>query len=178
MIRAGLSGTNWTGKSTCIDGFSNAHRDRKIEIIRLTDFVSRCPYPTVENQTPEASRWMIDQVKDQLTAPSDAAIQLYDRSPLDILAFTQYAFDRSGTVQDDAMMSEIVELAGRFGAIFFCSISSAWPLGDRQSPKDVSFALLMDWYMRRLARRHKLPVVELPDSPKERERTLNERLFA
>ncbi len=101
VIRAGISGTNWTGKSVTIQDFPALHPTLTIETIMLADIARGCPYAMVEGQTPDASRWMLEEVTAVLERPSDVDIQLFDRTPVDILAFTQYAFDRETTPADE-----------------------------------------------------------------------------
>lgn len=167
-MRAGISGTNWTGKTETIQDFVDQHPTIKIETFVLADIARGCPYPMVEGQTPDASRWMLDQVTAVLEQPSNADVQLFDRTPLDILAFTQYAFDRETTPADQTLMSDIHRLLAKFEAIFYTSFANDWPVGTQPAPSEVAFALLMDRYINQMIDRLAIDVVRLPWKLSER----------
>ena len=162
MTCLGISGTNWTGKSSTVRGFIARHADRAIQAVSLSDFVKRCPHPMVEKQTPDASRWIVEEVSAVLGAPVDVDLQLFDRSPLEILAFTRYAFDRENTAVDDKLISVVRNLLAQFDEVFYVPVSDEWPAGPRPRPAEIAFALLMDWYLRLVMREYSLSVVTLP----------------
>ncbi len=176
MIRAGISGTNWTGKSTTLRDFIDQHAAVKTETVVLSDVARRCPHPLVEDQTPQASRWMLDEVSAILQRTCNVDLQLFDRTPLDILAFTQYAFDRETTRADQALMSAIERLLTKFDTIFYVPIENPWPVGVRPAPKRVAFALLMDRYLVQMIDRHGIDVVRLPWKLDERPPTIARHL--
>jgi len=123
----------------------------------------------MEEQAPEASRWMVGQVQAKLDAPGNFEIELFDRTPVDILGFTHYTFDRLGIPADRTLISDILRLLSSFDRVFFVSPSNEWPVGVDPPPSKIGFALLMDWYMRRAIRDHALPIIELPWSLEERQ---------
>ncbi len=168
MIRAGISGTNWTGKSATIRSFVESHRATKVETIALSTLGGNCPHPMVEEQTADASRWMLNELAGLLERPSNADVQLFDRTPIDILAFTQYAFDRQAACTDEALIKDITELLPQYNTIFYARISDHWPLGTAPPPNEVAFALLMDRYMKQLIARLEVEVVWLPEELRER----------
>lgn len=176
MIRVGFSGTNWTGKSTTIQSFTHKHPNHKIDLISLSELVSQSPFPMIQDQTPEASRWMLEQLRARIAAPSAADLQLFDRTPVDILAFTQYAFDLQGVQANESLLSEIHKLISDFDVIFFSEISDEWPMGEAQAPHDIGFALLMDRYMNRAIRIYDVDVVRLPSCVTERDKLIVSKL--
>jgi hypothetical protein len=178
MLRIGLSGTNWTGKTMTIRAFCDAHANRRIEAVSLSDYVARCPYPMEREQIPDASRWMYEQVRERLEQPSDADVQLFDRTPLDILAFTRYAYDRLQQPVDSDLVSAIHSLLAFFNRVYLVSPSEEWPVGVAPSPERIAFALLMDWYLRQTIRGSVIPVIHLPWAMEIRQAKLCEQLTA
>jgi hypothetical protein len=89
MLRIGLSGTNWTRKTTTIQQVARALDPVPVDIVSLSSFVQQCPFPMGPVQTLDGSKWMVDQVAQILARPIPAGtVQIFDRTPLDILAFT------------------------------------------------------------------------------------------
>ena len=176
MIRVGISGTNWTGKTTSINQLCSTRIDCRIEVVTLSEYVSRCPHPMGENQTPEGSRWMFEQIKAKLRESSAADLQVFDRTPLDILAYTTYAFAQTRQEPDESLLSEIRELLGGFRHLFYAAPGEEWPVGVAPAPHEIGLALLMDWYMRRLLRKHGIQVVCLPWNLDERCSVLDQLL--
>ena len=62
MIRAGISGTNWTGKTLTVRSFCNARSDPRIEVVSLSDYVTCSPFPMEQGQVPEASQWILQRM--------------------------------------------------------------------------------------------------------------------
>lgn len=177
MIRAGISGTNWTGKTTSIRALCDAHANRRIEVISLGELVRQCPHPTEQAQVPDASRWMLEQVAARLNAASDADIQVFDRTPLDILAYTQYAYRRLAEPSDESLIVGLHDLWARFDHVFYLAPEDEWPIGVSPEPMDIGFALLMDWYIRRVIRTAQRGVVRLPWQMDQRKALIEQRLF-
>lgn len=176
MIRAGVSGTNWTGKSEAIRTFIERNPDVRADTVVLSDLLRRCPHPTVAEQTPETSRWMVEELVIAMNRNVEADVQFFDRTPIDILAFTQYAFDREGHEIDTELMATIHKLIDGLDLIFHAPISDEWPMGVSVAPRDVAFALLMDRYIQQVIRRYKIPVINLPWPRLDRQRVLREHL--
>ena len=174
MPRAGLSGTNWTGKTETISRFVKEHPELAIKTVSLASLVARCPFPMMEEQTLEGSRWMIEQVR-AICQEDGAEIQLFDRTPVDILAFTLYAEDRKGksntTVRKDAL-----ELVKYFDIIFYLPVSNEWPNNASADQRRIQFARQMDSYIRKAIEQFSLNVVSLPWDRAERQRLLSEHL--
>lgn len=151
MIRIGLSGTNWTRKSTTIQRLVKHLAPRPVEEIALNEFVQRCPYPLGPQQTLEGSAWMLRQVGAVLDGARPAGtIQVFDRTPLDILAFTLYAADRGHECDSPAvadLLSTIQHLAARFHRVFLCRPGDDWPSPATPARDALEFALLMDRYL-------------------------------
>jgi len=172
MFRAGLSGTNWTGKTETIRRFVREHSELAIKTVSLTSLVDRCPFPMMEEQTVEASQWMIEQVGAMCTKDS-AEMQLFDRTPVDILAFTLYAESRTGngspTVLEDAL-----ELVKYFDILFYVPVVDEWPVNTSASRSKIQFALKMDSYMRTVIEQFSLDVVSLPWDLAKRQSLLSE----
>jgi len=174
MPRAGLSGTNWTGKTETIKRFVKEHSELAIGTVPLSSLVDRCPFPMREDQTVEASRWMIDQVRDICESDSEG-IQLFDRTPIDILAFTLYAESRTGN-GNTTVLEDALELVKYFDIIFYLPISDEWPVNRSPSQNGIQFARQMDSYIRKAIDKLSLDVVSLPWDREERQRLLSEHL--
>ena len=170
MFRAGLTATNWMGKSTTIQRFVDAHRDLCGEAVSLSAILDECPFPTVENQTIEASEWMTGKVREICnTAPR--GVQLFDRTPVDILAFTLYAQDRTGA-EAQHIIEQILGLMDCFNTIFYIAIPETWPVDVTPSPEEIQFARLMDSYLCKAIDQFALDVVSMPWDLDAREQML------
>ena len=177
MIRAGISGTNWTGKSCAIDQFVQRHANVKVNRVTLSEIARDCPWPMVEEQTLDASRWMVNQVRRMVTKPLEAHIQLFDRTPLDILAFTLFAQERAGVQDDDGVVAKVLELIDDFDYIFFASVTDEWPpKGVETPPLKRAFALLMDRYMQHATCEYRLNTIALPWDHEKRQGILTNHL--
>ena len=178
MIRAGLSGTNWTGKTTLINKLTKSSSISDMDVISLSDIVTKCPYPIDQQQTLDASEWVIKQIKHrEATLSEDLRIVWYDRTPLDILAFTLYAFDRfheeASKIRFERLRDELLEMLEDFQIIFFLTRGNSWP-PVLAPEKAVRHAELMEDYLKR-ARAVVSPVVkELPQSLADRLKCLQE----
>jgi hypothetical protein len=168
MIRIGLSGTNWTRKSTTITRLVERLGPRAVEVVTLGKFVARCPYPMGSSQTLDGSQWMVDQVTATLTKdPADSAIQVFDRTPLDILAFSMYVVDeRLGLLPNSSAIASLfasIESLGRhFHHIFVCRPASDWPAPIQPSQSDLAFAWKIDSYIGRARERFAGNVQDVP----------------
>lgn len=174
MFRAGLSGTNWTGKTETIQRFVREHSELAIRMVSLSSLVDRCPFPMMEEQTVEASQWMIEQVRAMCTKDS-AEMQLFDRTPVDILAFTLYAENRTGN-RSPTVLEDALELVKYFDILFYLPVVGEWPVNTSASQSKIQFALKIDSYMRTVIERFSLDVVSLPWGLAEREVLLSEYL--
>lgn len=176
MFRAGLSGTNWTGKTETIRRFVKEHPELSIKTVSLASLVDRCPFPMMEEQTLEGSRWMIEQVR-AIYQQDDAEMQLFDRTPVDIIAFTLYAESRTGngspTVLEDAL-----KLVSYFDILFYVPVVDEWPVNTSASRSKIQFALKMDSYIRTVIERFSLDMVSLPWDLAKRQSLLSEYLRA
>ncbi len=174
MFRIGLSGTNWTGKTETIRRFVKEHPELSIKTVSLASLVAKCPFPMREDQTVEASRWMIEQVK-AICQQDGAEIQLFDRTPVDILAFTLYAESRTGngstTVLEDAL-----DLVKYFDIIFYLPVSNEWAANQSPGQNGIQFVQQMDSYIRKAIDQFSLDVVSLPWDLGERQRLLSKHL--
>ena len=176
MFRAGLTGTNWTGKSETISQFVEDHPDESIEAVSLSAILSGCPFPTVANQSIEASAWMAGQVRAICTA-AGGPIQLFDRTPVDILAFTLYVEERTGQAGGE-VVDDVLSLLEYFDTIFHVTVPEAWPVGVSPSFEEVEFARLMDSHIRRAIDRFALEVTAMPWDFDARQRLLCEQIPA
>jgi predicted ATPase len=174
MFRAGLSGTNWTGKTETISRFVREHPGLNIEIISLSALVDKCPFPMEENQTIEASMWMTEQVRG-LCEKNTKEMQLFDRTPIDILAYTLYAENKARS-ERLSIFENILELVRYFDTLFYLPVSNEWPVNAAPSQQEIAFALEMDSYIRKAIDRFELDVVSLPWDICERQRLLSEYL--
>lgn len=169
MTRIGLSGTNWTRKSTTVRGLAHSLRPRRVEIVRLSNYVRDCPYPTGRDQTLDASKWIVDQLASTLqrTLP-DGTIQIFDRTPLDVLAFTLYAADRNEpsaghSKRSIARLVDAIRFLGTyFVLVFLCRPAGGWPAPESPSLEALEFARTMDRYLVTASRDWTSEIVELP----------------
>jgi len=176
MFRVGLSGTNWTGKTETISRFVKEYPELAIKTFSLSSLVAQCPFPMMEEQTLEGSRWMIEQAR-VLCQENGTEIQLFDRTPVDILAFTLYAESRTG-IESASLIENILELVRCFDVLFYLPVSNEWPLNLPGSQNRIDFARQMDFYIQKAINDFKLDIVSLPWGLAERQRLLCEYLFA
>lgn len=174
MFRIGLSGTNWTGKTETIRRFIREYPELNIEVVSLSALVEKCPFPMEENQTLEGSQWMIAQVA-ALCKKDTEEIQFFDRTPIDILAFTLYVEDRTGE-ENESILESILELVRCFNIIFYLPISNEWPADAPQKHNKIDFARQIDSYIRKAIDQFELNVISLPWGLVERQRLLSEYL--
>jgi hypothetical protein len=175
MFRAGLSGTNWTGKTETIRTFVAEHSELAIRTVSLSSLVDQCPYPMMEEQTIEASQWMIEQVE-TICAKNSADMELFDRTPVDILAFTLYAEKETGH-RDPTVVEHALELLKFFDTLFYVPLSNEWPVNVRPSEKKVKFARLIDSYLLKAIDHFVLDVITLPWDFTERQHLLRRYLL-
>ncbi len=174
MLRIGLSGTNWTGKTETIRRFLKVHSRLNIEIISLSALVDQCPFSMMETQTLEASQWMVDQVRAILNNDGDK-IQVFDRTPLDILAFTLYAENRVNE-ENPEIINSILGLLRYFDFIFYLQPLDEWLPNICTTQDEIDFALQIDCYMCKAIELFSLEVITLPWQLAERQRLLSEYL--
>lgn len=174
MPCAGLSGTNWTGKTETIKRFVKEHPELPIKTVSLASLVDRCPFPMREGQTLEGSQWMAEQVA-ALCKKDTAEMQIFDRTPVDILAFTLYAENQTGS-KDASVLKNILELVRCFDLLFYLPISNEWPVNRSPSQNGIQFARQMDSYIRKAIEKFSLDVISLPWDRAERQRLLSEHL--
>ena len=91
MKRYGFSGTNWTRKTTMIQSLRGQLGSVGTEVVSLSQLVAKCPYPMRRDQTLQASVWMVRQVENIISSGTRAEHHIFDRTPLDIMAFTRHA---------------------------------------------------------------------------------------
>ncbi|MHC4228937.1 MAG: hypothetical protein ACYSWW_23055 [Planctomycetota bacterium] len=175
MFRAGLSGTNWTGKTETIRTFVTEHSELTVRAVSLSSLVDKCPFPMVENQTVEASRWMIEKVG-AICAKNNADMELFDRTPVDILAFTLYAEKQTGD-SDPTVLEHALELVKFFDILFYVPPSNEWPVDVSPSEKRVEFARVIDSYMLKAIDHFGLDVITLPWDFAERQHLLCKHLL-
>lgn len=172
MLRIGFSGTNWTGKSESIYRFIQQYANKNIEMVSLSKLVEQCPFPMVHEQTLEGSKWMVEQVTNILENPK-REIQIFDRTPLDILAFTLYAVHRTNK-KDVNLFREILGLFEYFDTIFYVQPSNEWAVNICNTESKVRFALLIDFFMREAIKQLGIKVVPLPWDLSVRQKLLAE----
>ena len=174
MFRIGFSGTNWTGKTDTICTFVKEHPKLDVEIITLSDLVACSPFPMKEDQTLEGSQWMAEQVA-ALCKKGTAEMQIFDRTPVDILAFTLYAENQAGS-KDASVLKNVLELVRCFDILFYLPISNEWPVNAPRNHHKIQFAREADSYIRKAIDQFALDVVSLPWGLVERQRALSEHL--
>lgn len=174
MPRIGLTGTNWTGKTATIQRLIKDFPDMPIEAVSLASFVVRCPYPTGEIQTLEASQWITKQVRSICDRPHET-IQLFDRTPIDVLAFTMYVENQTGH-KSQALVDDLIDLTRSFDFLLYLSPSDQWPVGIQPTPEKIQFARLMDSYIRKAIEKFSLNITEFPWDMAKRNNMLIEYL--
>lgn len=155
ILRIGLSGTNWTRKTTTIQEVARVLSPTPVEIVSLSSFVRQCPFPMGPSQTLEGSKWMIDRISAVLSRPVlGGTVQIFDRTPLDILAFTLYAAERSNvsaSLDSKADLADLIDtirsLGKHFKLIYLCRPSREWPTPETPSASDLTFAMTIDHYL-------------------------------
>ena len=174
MLRVGLSGTNWTGKTETINRLTGICSIGPVRTISLSSLVAKCPYPMMENQTIDGSKWMVEQVKG-IFRSSNGEIEIFDRTPVDILAFTLYALERTGE-HDEGVLDDCVELLRHFDRVFYLPPSEDWPVVVCPTESQIRFARQMDVYIRRAVKEFSVEIETLPWEFEERQRLLSEFL--
>ena len=147
MKRIGVSGTNRTGKTTLIDSLVRALPDKNCEVISLGQLCAQSPYPMFKDQSLDGSQWMIDTVSEILGKKSSCDLQIFDRTPVDIMAFTAYIGyrDRDDAAKEVCQQAE--NLLQYFGRIFVLKSSEDWPQGEPPIPDELGFALLVQHFL-------------------------------
>ncbi|MCH9021280.1 MAG: hypothetical protein IID32_00765 [Planctomycetes bacterium] len=174
-MRTGVSGTNWTGKTETIRAFINSNPEVAIETVSLSSLVSECPFPMIENQTLEGSRWMIEKVSG-LCKKDSGELQIFDRTPLDIFAFTLHALDRTDE-KDFNILNDIVKLTDHFDIIFYLPYSNEWPVNVIPSVEKIQFAKKIDSYIKRAIEKISNNIIVLPWDLSKRQELLSEHLL-
>ena len=162
MKRIGFSGTNWTGKSTVISRLRESLTSTDCEVVSLGELCARSPYPMFKDQTLDGSRWMIEQVHDILRRQPSVDLQIFDRTPIDILAFSSYVGyrDRSADALDVCKQAE--DLIHEFDALFVMYTSVDWPQGEWHTPDEIGFALVIEHFMAKEVAERRLSCEILP----------------
>jgi len=153
MIRLGVSGTNWTGKTSTLKAvLYRSSPDHTL--ISLSQIVHRCPFPTGKHQTLDASKWVLCHLYEaEVRLVANTRTVWYDRTSLDILAYTLYAHELGSGADDrtfNHLMDTIIDHMRTFSRIFYAPVDPSWPHGHRL-PEEVRFATLMEGYLRRAA---------------------------
>ena len=175
-MRIGLSGTNWTGKTSTIDAVVSSHQAGRMDVVSLSTLVGQCPYPMMEDQVLDGSRWMYSQVDRLLQKPLRSGIQLFDRTPIDILAFTQYVYDRDQQEVDSQLMGQLRALCDQFAVLFLLRPGDEWPVGIGPEPGKVAFARRIDHCLCQVIHDYDVEVVELPWDLNARRLAITDRL--
>jgi hypothetical protein len=165
MIRIGLSGTNWTRKTTTIQQLARRLAPVPVDIVSLSPLVEQCPFPMGPAQTLDGSKWMVERVGQILERPVPlGTVQIFDRTPLDILAFTLHANERAGHAfsATTSLLDAILSLSANFMLIFLCWPADEWPAPEAPSVGDVEFALSIDRLLRSAAQMSRSAIAELP----------------
>lgn len=165
MIRIGLSGTNWTRKTTTIARLLESHEPRQAEVIALSPLVAACPFPMGPDQTLDGSEWMVTHLTEMLDRHPPQSIQIFDRTPLDVFAFTLHAADREQSPTSHralALYEQVRALGARFDRIFICRPGGEWPSPVTPTDSARLFALRIDQYLTKAAAHWTSPLTELP----------------
>ena len=174
-MRIGLSGTNWTGKSTTIERFTAQYPgEHTPKVVSLTDLVEECPFPMNREQGLDGSKWMVDRMSEML-AEAPRQLQIFDRTPLDVMAFTAYAAYKEKRSAGD-LLSRLQQMSSQFHHIFYLRPDPSWPVGVDPKVEDWSFALLIDHFMFRAFSEKFFNASAVPWAIPERLQLMNERV--
>jgi hypothetical protein len=157
----GLSGTKWTGKSATIDRVLATYPG-ELEIIRLGELVRTCPYPIQQHQTLAASAWVTNALGEILGHERREALLLFDRCPVDVLAYTAYASDLAGGASYDKIAEQLLAQVSNFTRVGLCRPSIGWPWGAADAGL-VQHAALMERYYDKVVERFSLSVQQMDD---------------
>lgn len=134
-------------------------------MVSLSRFVADCPYPMRDQQTVDASLWMVGRVSDALEEQVDNDFQIFDRSPLDVMAFTRHA---SGQQDASDLLERIAQLSAEFHVIFLCTPAGEWPAPETPSESEQRFALYIQELMEQSVSLMRTSVVRLPWESEDR----------
>jgi len=116
----------------------------------------------IKKQTFGASEWMFDKVSKILIDSNEKqGIEVFDRTPIDILAFTRYAADRDKVNEPEDLLSKTYNLLPSFDIIFYLEIDLSWPIIQKNTD-DIAFALLMQYYFNKIIHKYGIKVIRLP----------------
>ena len=160
MRRIGIAGTNWTGKTTLAQALAGHYRDRHVVVVPLRDLVKKCPYPMLDKQTMDGSHWMVEQLRELLAKSSPVDVEVFDRCPVDVMAYTIHA---GGNLMSDNIFQDLRELNQRFDRVYWLRPGEKWPMGGVRDDSRLEFARRMDGLMAQAIERLDLGVVVLPD---------------
>lgn len=166
-MRIGISGTNGTGKSTTIVKLIGSMPGVAVDMVRLNEIVASCPYPTGQEQTVEASVWVTNQIKSILDKPT-SILQVFDRTPLDVMAFTQYINYRDQSDKSEKLIQEIESQLNRLDIVYFVRPSSKWLDRNCVAPIEASFSLLIDHFTTISVSDVGREIIELPEDVERR----------
>jgi len=145
----GLSGTNWTRKSTTIGRFVKAHP--KFRVIGLGAIAQQCPFPTGSRQVLSASRWVMDKLAEALGGFSDEDFVICDRTCVDIMAYSLLASARTGEEVGDHLRSEVQAIHRKFYRVMLCVPAPPWPEPVQPSSEALAHAIELQPFLEKAA---------------------------
>ena len=127
-MKVGFTGPDSVGKSTLIAAVRRAMESHghRVHVISTGDIARTSPLPVVEDQTSEASAWIINAVRNaEAVAAESGDIVLADRTALDVYVFQKLSRNSA----DAAKLEELVRhsLAG-YRAVCCAFIDPAIPV--------------------------------------------------
>ncbi len=174
MIRFALSGTKWTRKTTTITKLRARELVQDSSVVTLSrDIISKCPFPVHDKQTFDTSDWAIKRLDEILSYPVQTAFQVFDRSPLDVMAFTRHAAIQCGA-SPTALYDRIAKLSALFDVIFFCRPGGEWPAPITPDDSERVFALYIQHLMEESIASMRTQVVMLPWDANQRLESISE----
>lgn len=162
-----MTGTNWTGKSTTISLLEKGCCG-PFKVISLSKLIDNCPHPVILNQTFNTSVWMMNSLASIIKANEHSGVYIYDRTPLDILAFTLYVRDKDKIHIPENFLLKVQQAISMFDVIFYLPISSDWPVSITNHKIPIEFAKLIDMYTLEAISLFDIDVCELPWDLQER----------
>lgn len=178
MKRIGFTGTNSTGKSTTLKKLEEAYPRLINNKVSLSPLVMECPFPMIKEQTIEASKWMATQVENIIKeSNTKQGIELFDRTPIDMLAFTFYARDRERREIPYELEKRLKELLSEFDLLFFLNRSEDWSVKENIQD-DFDFAIKIEEYMQQVIKKYNIAVIVLPWDYNQRVKIIHDEVMA
>jgi hypothetical protein len=92
-VRIAVAGTHRAGKTTLVEAFARAHPDFEIEREPYEQLQEEAGEEPLDDLSPESFERQLEYLRERVAAPRGGRSVVFDRSPLDFLAYLR-AIDR------------------------------------------------------------------------------------